>query len=430
MRRLFISIIIALFGSLFLISWGLDKLVADNTETEESGDIVIYKQLIEGFSQQLSTLPEAEIIATSKQLATYYQVKLSIENSENIALPQALSSQLSLQGGLLLASTKQAYLLKEIEQHPQWLLQLHLPNENPENQSLNLMLTAVLYIGVCIILILWLVPLARRLFLLTNAAARIGKGELDIRVASSKFSYISPLEKSFNNMAAQIEKLMADNKILARSLSHDIRTPMSCLRFGVEAALDANDLDKKNTYLVRMEAELTRMEEMTSAFLDYAGMERQGVNLNLKSTEINQFISSMESDFQSLAQQHNVTLSCQLLETPCYCNIDKHWFYRALQNLISNAVQYANSKVLINLTLSSKEIIITVEDDGKGIEADKLDVIFDPFVKLDVDRSREKGHFGLGLAICAKVISWHHGKILAQKSPQYSGACFRVELPR
>ena len=52
------------------------------------------------------------------------------------------------------------------------------------------------------------------------------------------------LEQSFNTMASQIEKLVADNKILARSLSHDIRTPMACLRFGVEAALDTKSLEK------------------------------------------------------------------------------------------------------------------------------------------------------------------------------------------
>ena len=80
-------------------------------------------------------------------------------------------------------------------------------------------------------------------------------------------------------MAGKIENLVADNKILVRSLSHDIRTPMSCLRFGIEAALDSKSIDKKNSYLTRMDNELTLMEEMTSLFLDYASMERQALNL-------------------------------------------------------------------------------------------------------------------------------------------------------
>jgi signal transduction histidine kinase len=430
MKRLFISIIIAVLGSLFLIGWGLDKFVADHSDVDESTDIAIYQQLVEGFNQQLSQQKEIALANSTKLIAQQFQMDISIESAKSIALPQTLTSQLSVQGGLLLASDEQAYILKKITQHPNWLIRLQLPIENNDDQELNMLLTAVLYLGVCAILMLWLFPLARRLFVLTNAAARIGKGEVDVRVTRSKFSYISPLEKSFNHMAAQIEKLMADNKILARSLSHDIRTPMSCLRFGVEAALDCKDVDKKNTYLLRMENELTRMEEMTSAFLAYAGMERQGINLKLQSVDVNKLIKSTTDNFQTLAQQHEIKLTCQLLTKPCYSQLDLHWMNQALQNLISNAVQYASSVVTLTIKTNPEYIEIYIEDDGKGIATDKLNVVFDPFVKLDVDRSREKGHFGLGLAICAKVINWHKGKISAQPSETLSGACFIIQLPK
>ena len=73
---------------------------------------------------------------------------------------------------------------------------------------------------------------------------------------------------------------------------------------------------------------------------------------------------------------------------------------------------------------------ITVEDDGKGIADDKLAIIFTPFVKLDADRSREQGHFGLGLAICSKVMDWHQGSINASNSKQLSGACFTLNFPK
>ena len=416
-------------GSLFFIGWGLDKLVANQIDAEENLDIVIYKQLLEGFSKQLSVAQPAELLQTIEQLSADFQVTLSVDDVNNIALPATLSSQLTEPGGLLLASDQQAYLLKKIPNHLEHLLKLQLPPVPEENNQHNIILTAVLYIGVCAILILWLLPLARRLYMLTNSAAKIGKGELNVRVSESKFSYIQPLEQSFNQMAAQIEKLMADNKLLARSLSHDIRTPMSCLRFGIEAALDCHDLEKKNAYLTRIENELTRMEDMTAAFLSYAGMERQGVNLKFETVAINQFIDDFCHDFQSLAQQNNITLHCQLLPSSTMINLDCHWFYRALQNLVSNAVQYANHQVKITLLHQANKLLIRVEDDGKGIDKDNLSVVFDPFVKLDIDRSREQGHFGLGLAICQKVIDWHKGTITAGNSAQYSGACFSITLP-
>jgi signal transduction histidine kinase len=429
MKRLYISIVFAVLGSLFLISWGLDKLVAGHVDIEENSELVLYKSLIEGFSQQLNHSVFSELEADIQQISEQYQISLTLEKIESIALPSSLHSELAQHGGLLLASESESYILKQLEQHPSILIQLHVPNEPKQNRRFDVILTAILYFGVCCIIILWLLPLTRRLYLLTTAAAKIGEGNLEVRVPSSKYSYIRKLENSFNRMATQIEKLVADNKILARSLSHDIRTPMSCLRFGVEAALDTNDIDKKNTYINRMEAELTRMEDMTTAFLEYAGMERKGFNLNLEAVNLNEFIQTLTHDFQSLANQYNLQLSCQLLETNTDYILDAHWSYQAIQNLLGNALQYAKKEVILSLSITTQSLIITIEDDGEGIPADKLDVIFNPFVKLDANRSREQGHFGLGLAISAKVMDWHNGKITAYNSEQHSGACFTLTFP-
>lgn len=430
MTRLFVSIVFAVLGSLFLIGWGLDKLVSEQVSYEENPDIIVYKKLIEGFSLQLSATPPSQLKEAVEKLSNHYQATIELEDISNIALPETLFAQLDHSGGLLLATNDETYLLKKIPNLESKLLRLLIPDAQEENQSLNIFLTAILYIGVCIILMLWLLPLARRLFILTKSAASIGKGEVNVRVPVNKYSYIKPLEISFNLMASQIEKLMADNKLLARSLSHDIRTPMSCLRFGVEAALDCNDIEKKNTYLTRIEAELTNMEEMTSAFLSYAGMERQGIKLALEPVKIEQFIADSYQDFIPFAEQYNITLEYIPPSQSIQCLLDCHWFYRVIQNLISNAVQYAEKKVVIGIKLMENNTVeITIEDDGKGIDKNKLDMIFDPFVKLDDERSREQGHFGLGLAICQKVVDWHKGRITANNSNHLLGACFTISLP-
>ncbi len=421
--------VVAVLGALFIISWGLDKLVAKQGGEYENTELVIYKKLIDGFEQQLSSIQSTEMSAKAKQLALFHQVSLSLEQSKNIALPQSLLTQLSQTGGLLLASDNNAYLLKKVTQHPNTLVRLQLPSMAPENDHKNLLLTLILYLGLCGILLLWLLPLSRRLYLLTSAAAKIGTGDLSIRVPYNQFSYINTLESSFNHMAARIEKLVADNKILARSISHDIRTPMACLRFGVEAALDCDNLTKKNNYLSRMENELTRMEDMTTAFLNYAGMERQSFHLKTELIDVNHLIELVASDCQSLAEQHNIKLSCQLLAEKNFYALDFHWCYRATLNLVSNAIQYAQSQVILSVVKSNQGIAIEVEDDGKGIPKDKRDVIFSPFIKLDSERSREHGHFGLGLAISAKVMDWHQGHITVNTGVRLSGARFSLIFP-
>ena len=86
---------------------------------------------------------------------------------------------------------------------------------------------------------LWalITPLAKRLTVLNEAAQRFAKGDLKSRIHLSHFTYIKDVELTFNRMASQIEN-SDENKLMASSLSHDIRTPIACLRFGLEAAQD------------------------------------------------------------------------------------------------------------------------------------------------------------------------------------------------
>ena len=85
--------------------------------------------------------------------------------------------------------------------------------------------------------------------------------------------------------------------------------------------------------------------------------------------------------------------------------------------------------MILSVSKLNHTLSIEVEDDGKGIPQDKRDVIFSPFIKLDTTRSREQGHFGLGLAISAKVMTWHQGSIKANASKALSGARFSLLFP-
>ena len=433
MRGLYLSIIITILSSLFLVGWGLDKL-AEHSETkpnhnQENNNTLLYRQLTEGLAQQLSTQPENSLQVYVSQFRQFYKIDSQIVLKRDIALPNSVETQLTEPGGLLLASQTNQYLLKKIEQHPNHLLQVNFPLEVVENHPFNFILTLTLYLSICGILMLWVFPLSRRLFLLNNAAAKIGMGQFNVRIKTSRFSYIKMLETSFNNMASQIEKLVADNKILARSLSHDIRTPIACLRFGLEAALDSDVPEKKNSYLARMDTELTNMEDMTSAFLEYASMERQASQIKKQKVNVTELINAAIKDCRMLSKQKNVSVRLDNTEHKIEHFLDYHWCYRAIVNLISNAIGFANKEILITLNKTDAWLTINIEDDGNGIAEESLNDIFTPFVKLEPERSRELGHFGLGLAICAKVMDWHSGTITASNRKNLSGACFTLIIP-
>ncbi len=427
MRSLYLSIVITVLTAILALGWGLDSLVAEQTP-KESSDITIYKTLIDGLATQLTPNNQSELNHQFNLVSNSFKFELSLLKMEDIALPPSLLKQLDSPGGVLLASQKGSYLLQRITGSNQ-LIQLNIPLA-PQHNKLDLILTLALYSGISIILILWSLPLTRRLYLLNNAAAKFGAGQLETRIPASRFSYITMLERSFNLMANQIEKLMADNKMLARSLSHDIRTPLACLRFGVEAALDSHDIEQKNHYLTRMDNELTRMEEMTAAFLEYAGLERHGLDLKFSDIDVNQLIKSTAESYDILAQQHQVKLSYQVPDSSSDCRIDCHWIARAIQNLLVNGMRFATTQVLLTVVQTKNHITITIEDDGQGIAPEDFNTIFEPFVRLIDHQTRENGHFGLGLAITAKIIQWHHGKITVSQSALLGGACFSLVIPK
>lgn len=430
MRRLYLSIIVTVLGSLFLLGWGLDQLAEHPDYNDSSRDLAVYRNLVDGLSLQLANEKSNRLMTATRKLGSQFGVTLSLDELQSFSFPDEALARLAGPGGVLLVSSSGTHLYKTIANHPERLLQLQIPSQRNEPRVFDFVMTASLYGGLCFVLVLWLFPLTRRLYLLTQAATKIGKGDFHVRMNATRFSYISQLEKRFNAMAEHIEKLLSDNRLLTQSLSHDIRTPMSCLRFGLDAVMDTKDAVKRDEYLQRMDSELAYMEEMTAAFLSYASMERYSRQLKFKRQPLNTLVETVVVDCQPLASQRGVTLDATLAIKDSRYLYDYHWCCRALQNLVSNAVRYANSRVHIAVMVETDALSIWVEDDGKGIPEDKLAAVFDPFLKLDSDRSREQGHFGLGLAIAAKVMLWHYGRVSASHSQRLGGACLTMRFPK
>ncbi len=416
-------------ASLFLIGWALDQVVDTDMEEGAPGEFNLYQKVLIGMARQLDVVALEQLSAETLKLAERYQLAVNLEQSANLALPPELASELERNSMLALQSETQTYFLYRLGSHPDYLLQLSLPAEKNSGKYMDFVLTVTLYLGITLAMIIWLVPLTRRLSLLNKVAAKFGQGNLDTRIKPSRLSYITGLEQSFNRMAAQIEKLVADNKLLAGSLSHDLRTPVSCLRFGIEAALDAEDAEQQEKYLIRVEDELTRMELMLEAFLEFASMERQGIMLKPGKHEINSLLKGLLNEMKPLAEKRSVIFKQVLSKQPIHITIDHHWYYRAMMNLISNALDYSTESILVEVVLEEGLVKVRIHDDGPGVPIEQQHLIFDAFVTMDETRNRQSTNFGLGLAIVQRVIEWHGGKVRVTDSDALGGACFEVLVP-
>ena len=430
MTRLFSGLLLTSLLSLFLLGYLIDKLI--DGDAAPSNTNTVSAHLLDYMASQSQPLAETQLSAHYQQQAAALGLNLQLEPYHALAMPTDLAQQLAAPGGLALASNEQNYLVKQLPAHPQWLLKLALPPEQQQH-PLSLWLTLALYAGFAVLLLLWLWPLVKRLNMLTRLAARLGRGEHDVRLPSSRLSYIPRLERSFNQMAEQISQLLYENRLLAKSMSHDLRTPIACLRFGLEAAQEATSPDKKQQLLLRMEQDVDRMEAMVNSFLEFASLSRTARNLEFSRHTMQHWLTEYAHSIEPLMLQHQLRLSLLTTEPALYSEINPHWLERALNNIVGNACRFASTQLQLTLSGKQSQLLISISDDGPGITVEDAENVLLPFVKLDnalqsSTAQDSQPHFGLGLAISTEIIKWHHGKIVVDRDPILAGARFSLYL--
>jgi len=281
----------------------------------------------------------------------------------------------------------------------------------------------VSYLLLAGIIALWTRPLWRDLKQLTNMASEIADGKLDVVVYDNKRSPIKQILVTFQDMAHRVIRLLSDQKQLVNAVSHELRTPLSRLRFSL-AMLEGADADQTR----EMVQDVGEIEALIDEMLSYARLEN--VNQGIKKSTI-ELASLITNQISKLNRISDLTIDWQKTKE-CYYICNEHLIERAIQNLSTNALRYAKSKMRISLVTTPHHIKIIIEDDGEGIEEQDRDKIFEPFFRLEEHRNRDgnqtKGGYGLGLAIVQRICTWH--KASCRLSDSELGGCrFVIDLP-
>lgn len=355
-------------------------------------------------------------------------MSLSLEESDSLALPEILQDKffsgekVTLESGNIL--TNYYYL----NQHDA-ILALDFPHpENTKNQSLDLIFTLLFYFGVIGVVVLWLFPLIRRLKYLNTSAKLFGQGDLSARIPKSKMSYICGIEKAFNAMADKIEQLIADNKLLSRAVSHDLKTPLARLRFGLDTLIESTDDRQREAYYQKIDGDLDVMQGLVERLLEYAKLDDSCIELKRERGDLNQLIRALLSSSNLFPENLDVdALSFNQADNPVIVNVDTFYFTMLLKNLLINAAQYAQTQIVVSVVEHKQYCELIIEDDGAGISSKDCQRIFKPFQRGQ-NTSISDGH-GMGLAICEKIIGWHGGEIAAKSSQLLGGALFVCHIP-
>ncbi|WP_016954685.1 ATP-binding protein [Catenovulum agarivorans] len=350
------------------------------------------------------------LFALAKQLTTASQVQapltLSLTSVSDFALPAELTTHIQTGEPLFLQSSQQMSLHWLDTNNPQQIMSLsyQLPAEQlipAQTTDYRLWFTLFFYAGIALLVMLWSAPLIRRLFVIQAALNKFGSGELSQRIPNSHFSYIKQIEIGYNQMAQRIQTLLDDNKLLSRAVSHDLRTPIARLRFGIDWLEEKfeDDADAQQ-HINRLSRDLDEMSNLVETLLQFARLEQQTIALKLQSYRVKQQLHNL----LQVSSEHYPDKNIQLdINDNASIQVDHNYFNMLLNNLITNACRYSKQQIIVCFKQNKQSWQLSINDDGKGIAADIRDKVLLPFY-----REKNSQGYGMGLAIVARIAKWHN----------------------
>jgi signal transduction histidine kinase len=254
--------------------------------------------------------------------------------------------------------------------------------------------------------------LAKPMTQFAAAAERFGRDPRAPPMAISGSSEIVKAAAAFNEMQDRLRRYVDDRTSMVAAIAHDLRTPLTRLRFRVEAAPEEAQ--------AKMNADIDQMEAMiaaTLAFVRDAAGDPQRTRLELSS-----LLESVVDDMAETGADVALDKAEKVV-----IDADSLALRRLLTNLIENAVKYG-ARARCSLAVHDRLAEIDIEDDGPGVPQPELNRVFDPFYRREPSRSRQTGGIGLGLSVARSIARAHGGDVALQNRPQ-GGLRAKVTLP-
>ncbi len=270
--------------------------------------------------------------------------------------------------------------------------------------------------------------LTRRLERLQNGVEKWGEGDLSVRVSQEGQDEVAFLAKRFNHAAERVENLvkshetlLASQKSLLANASHELRSPLTRIRMGLELMGSAPSPTFKN----EISRNIGELDQLIEEILLASRLDAREADLG-----------TIESvDLIGLAAEECARAGAELVvagpqgapESAFAVQGVSKLLRRVMRNLLENARRYAAGEICVTLEQTDQRVVIRVCDHGPGVPAELRERIFEPFYRLPGATERDGG-VGLGLALVKSIALRHGGDVSCEDRPG-GGACFVVELP-
>lgn len=421
MKKLFVQFYLLLFVCFLVMTMlvGLVyKFTAERAGRQSLDDLM--KSSLYLMRSELREIPPHDWARTLKELDLNLSFDLRIEPMKDFDLAPPAMQRLR-DGDIVALDEKYTFIQRIPRSHyvlavgpVPYLYYLH------QMRLLDLALLGFIAISLAFPVFIWMRPHWQDMLKLESAAQHFGEGHLTERIHFDSGSSFDRLGIAFNQMADNINALIASKKQLIDGIAHELRTPLVRLRYRLEMSENLTSAESQ-----ALNRDIGQLEALIEELLTYARLDRPQTELHLSTPDLPVWLQTHIDDVQSVNPQRKLLTAI----TPgAYGALDMRLMERVLDNLMNNAMRYSESTLRIGLDLQGSQSILCVEDDGPGIEPDEREKVFEPFVRLDPSRDRATGGCGLGLAIVRSIAQAMGGTVRCEAS-ELGGARFVFSWP-
>ncbi|MBO6773120.1 MULTISPECIES: ATP-binding protein [unclassified Thalassospira] len=278
--------------------------------------------------------------------------------------------------------------------------------------------------------------LTRPILKISDGFEELSRGNLDYRLGKTigrRRDEIADLARDFDVMADRLQRLVAARDRLLNDVSHELRSPLARMQLAVGLARQSPD--KSATSLDRIEKEAVRLDELVGELLTLSRAE-SGAARHQSWIDLDHLLGRVVSDARFEADATGVIVDADFGARPSGDhNVpvlmgSPELLRRAFENVVRNALRHSGEGQIVKITATDdtdhQQFRIDISDEGPGIDGDKLDELFEPFVRGQ--SNAWGGGFGLGLSIAQRAIRAHGGDIKIRNRDQ-GGLLVTILLP-
>lgn len=262
----------------------------------------------------------------------------------------------------------------------------------------------------------------------TRAAKDIARGNYNNRINTDICTMeLSELGNAVNHMAESLDNQEMLRRRLTSDVAHELRTPVANVSSNIEAIIEGV-LEPTNERLSSCYNELERITGIITELEKLRQIEGENMILHIGHVDIYELAKEVKLIFENEMSKKNIR--CDIIGEHIDVCVDKDKMSQVLNNLISNAVKYTDNYGNIQITViqENENVVITVEDNGCGIDDNDIQYIFERFYRTDKSRNRSTGGAGIGLTITRAIVQLHGGTIHVE-SKKGVGSLFKVTIP-